>query len=91
MLLNINGSDDPSYRYKMHKVVGKIEGRGNGIKTVIVNASEISKELKRPTAQFVKFFGCELCSQSKYEDKTDRAVVNGAHDNATLQNLVFKC
>ncbi|GBG26576.1 Eukaryotic translation initiation factor 5 [Hondaea fermentalgiana] len=88
--LNINGSDDPSYRYKMPKLVGKIEGRGNGIKTVIVNCSDIAQALHRPTAQVTKFFGCELGAMSRYEEKADRAIVNGAFETADLQEHLFK-
>ena len=37
------------YRYKMPSLLLKIEGKGNGIKTNIVNLSEVAKALRVPT------------------------------------------
>lgn len=39
---------DMFYRYKMPKLMAKVEGKGNGIKTVIVNMVDIAKALGRP-------------------------------------------
>jgi translation initiation factor 5 len=39
---------DAFYRYKMERLQSKIEGKGNGIKTVIVNLSSVSQSLSRP-------------------------------------------
>ncbi|KAF9296500.1 domain found in IF2B/IF5-domain-containing protein [Linnemannia elongata] len=87
--LNIGGqSDDAFYRYKMPKLVSKIEGKGNGIKTVIPNMADIARALSRPTAYPTKYFGCELGAQVKIDEKTDRYIVNGAHDAAKLQSLL---
>ncbi|KAF9141692.1 hypothetical protein BGX30_004281 [Mortierella sp. GBA39] len=87
--LNIGGqSDDAFYRYKMPKLVSKIEGKGNGIKTVIPNMADIARALSRPTAYPTKYFGCELGAQVKIDEKTDRYIVNGAHDATKLQSLL---
>lgn len=80
--------DDPEYRYKMPLVYGKIEGRGNGIKTVIPNISEVALSLHRSPPEVNKFFGCELGAQTTYNADTDRAVVNGAHTDAVLQQMI---
>jgi translation initiation factor 5 len=79
--------EDPSYRYKMPKVVGKVEGRGNGIKTMLCNVNEVAQSLNRDPAEVTKFFGCELGSQTSF---TDRAIVNGAHLDSDLQNHLSK-
>lgn len=88
-LLNIGGnSDDAFYRYKMPKMVTKIEGRGNGIKTNVVNMVDIAKALARPAAYTTKYFGCELGAQSKFDEKTGTSLVNGAHETAKLAGLL---
>ncbi|KAB1211261.1 Eukaryotic translation initiation factor 5 [Morella rubra] len=88
-LQNIGGNnDDAFYRYKMPRMVTKIEGRGNGIKTNVVNMVDIAKALARPAAYTTKYFGCELGAQSKFDEKTGISLVNGAHDTAKLAGLL---
>ncbi|KAJ3262606.1 hypothetical protein HK103_000135 [Boothiomyces macroporosus] len=79
---------DKFYRYKMPKLISKIEGKGNGIKTVIVNMSEIAKALSRPPAYPTKYFGFELGTQVKLDEKNDRYVINGAHNADSLQDIL---
>jgi len=82
----------------------QIEGRGNGIKTNVVNNVDLAKALERPPecaphplrkpvpaciaercvltifpcADVLKFFGCELGAQTKYDASTGNSIVNGA-------------
>jgi translation initiation factor 5 len=37
---------DPNYRYKMPRLILKIEGKGNGIKTNLVNLNEVAKAIR---------------------------------------------
>lgn len=86
--IGASNSDDAFYRYKMPKMITKIEGRGNGIKTNIVNMVDVAKALARPASYTTKYFGCELGAQSKFDEKTGVSLVNGAHDTAKLAGLL---
>lgn len=90
-MINIAGLTpvhDPAYRYKMPKLIGKVEGKGNGIKTVLVNVVDLGTALNRDPAEVTKFFGCELGAQTSFT--TDRAIVNGAHRDDALQGHLSK-
>lgn len=92
--LNVDGSEDPSYRYKMPRLVSKVEGRGNGVKTVLVNCTDLAASLNRSTGQVTKFFGCHLGAMTKLatekdDENSEKCIVNGSHDNKDLQEALF--
>ncbi|KAI1107234.1 domain found in IF2B/IF5-domain-containing protein [Jackrogersella minutella] len=79
---------DAYYRYKMEKIQTKIEGKGNGIKTVVVNLSSVAASLARPGSYVIKYFGFELGAQTNIDPPDDRWIINGAHDAAKLQDYL---
>jgi len=79
---------DMFHRYKMPVLQVKVEGKGNGIKTVIPNMSDIARALARPPTYTTKFFGCELGAQTTFDEKYDRYIVNGAHPADRLRELL---
>ncbi|KAF8896436.1 domain found in IF2B/IF5-domain-containing protein [Infundibulicybe gibba] len=80
--------DDKFYRYRMPVLNTKIEGKGNGIKTVVPNMSDVARALSRPPTYTTKFFGCELGAQTSFDEKNDRYIVNGAHNAERLRELL---
>ena len=89
MALNVNRKMvDPFYRYKMPCLVTKVEGKGNGIKTVISNMIDIAKCLKCPAIYVMKYFSYELGAQTQFDAKTNRYIVNGVHEGDKLQNML---
>ncbi|CEP01484.1 W2 domain-containing protein [Plasmodiophora brassicae] len=89
--INIGGDpNDRSYRYKRPRCLTKIEGRGNGIKTVIPNMVDVAKALRMTPSYPTKFFGIELGAQSKYDKTRDVAIVNGAHDVSAIEAVMEK-
>ncbi|KAG0680258.1 Eukaryotic translation initiation factor 5A-1 [Pichia californica] len=86
-LVNIcRDNNDPFYRYKMPLIQAKSEGSGNGIKTNILNISEVSTALARPTSYVMKYFGFELGAQTTIDNKNERYLINGVHDCEKLQD-----
>eukprot|EP01120_Amphizonella_sp_Union-15-10_P010165 TRINITY_DN4037_c0_g1_i2.p1 TRINITY_DN4037_c0_g1~~TRINITY_DN4037_c0_g1_i2.p1 ORF type:complete len:393 (-),score=90.75 TRINITY_DN4037_c0_g1_i2:67-1245(-) len=80
--------DDEFHRYKMPVLQTKVEGRGNGIKTVIVNMKAIAEALERPPSYPTKFFGVELGAHTICDDSADRYLVNGKHDADSLYKIL---
>jgi translation initiation factor 5 len=86
-LLNVRRDvKDDFYRYKMERLQTKIEGKGNGIKTVIVNLSTVAQSLARPGSYLIKYFGFELGAQTNLDPPDDRWIINGAHEASKLQD-----
>jgi len=89
MALNVNTKvQDSFYRYKMPPIIAKVEGKGNGIKTVIVNMVDVARALLRPPTYVTKYFGCELGAQTQFDIKAERYIVNGCHDQRKLQDML---
>uniref|UniRef100_A0A182WDE1 Eukaryotic translation initiation factor 5 n=1 Tax=Anopheles minimus TaxID=112268 RepID=A0A182WDE1_9DIPT len=87
--VNVNRNvTDIFYRYKMPRINAKVEGKGNGIKTVIVNMAEVARAIGRPATYPTKYFGCELGAQTQFDHKNERFIVNGSHDATKLQDLL---
>lgn len=66
----------------------KIEGKGNGIKSVVPNMADIARALSRPPSYPTKFFGFELGAQTTCDEKNDKYIINGAHQADHLRNLL---
>lgn len=80
----------------MPAIISKIEGRGNGIKTVIPNLADIARALNRPPTYPLKYFGYELGAQTKVIPTKnagagadlDKFVLNGAQSAEKLQETL---
>lgn len=74
----------------MPKIITKIEGRGNGIKTVVPNIVPIAEALNRKAAHIIRYFGMELGAIARMDEKTKIGTVHGAHNNDSVHDLLKK-
>mmetsp|Transcript_59730 Transcript_59730/g.94867 ORF Transcript_59730/g.94867 Transcript_59730/m.94867 type:complete len:474 (-) Transcript_59730:75-1496(-) len=91
-LVNIPSTlEDPEYRYKMPRLISKFEGRGNAIKTCIVNMGDVARALHRPPQYATKWFGSALGVDSQFvkkEGDVEYCYINGSHDVSAFQSLL---
>lgn len=88
--VNMNGSDDPFYRYTMPAIEIKVEGTTKMIKTVLTNIENVAASCGRPVDYLVTFFGQELSAASKVDTKIQKAYVTGAMKLEDIQACCFK-
>ncbi|KAK8124605.1 uncharacterized protein PG998_000364 [Apiospora kogelbergensis] len=69
LAINPKKGDDKFYRYKMQRIQVKVEGKGNGIKTVVVNLSNVALSLARPGSHVIKWFGLDLGAQTNIDPR----------------------
>lgn len=81
--------NDNTYRYKMDKMQTKIEGRGNGIKTVLLNVVDIAAAMRTDPKYITKYLGIEFGAQSQWDPKRVVGIVNGAHQAPEMQEQLF--
>eukprot|EP01061_Rhynchopus_euleeides_P040521 TRINITY_DN697_c0_g2_i6.p2 TRINITY_DN697_c0_g2~~TRINITY_DN697_c0_g2_i6.p2 ORF type:complete len:166 (+),score=83.87 TRINITY_DN697_c0_g2_i6:95-592(+) len=79
--------DDRYYRYKMPPLTIKVEGSGNGIKTVLTNIVDISQRINRDVDYPMKYFGNDIGANTKLEDA--KWIMMGKHDRDRLQKSLF--
>ena len=88
-MLNVPRSvTDEFYRYKMPDMILKIEGKGNGIKTVIVNCDDIAKALGTSSAYICRYFGFVLAAAVNTD--SGKYIVNGKHEYKDMMNTLDK-
>lgn len=87
-MVNMNGKDDPFYRYTMPRLQIKVEGTTKMIKTVLCNIEAVAACVGRPVDYLVTFYGQELCVASKIESL--KAYVTGKVEQDQLQAATFK-
>ncbi len=84
-MLNVNGSNDLFYRYKMCRVNVSNRGNGNGQFTVINNLEEICKTINTPSEILYKYIANDLGSSFNEKKKS----ITGTHLQDTVQKTIF--
>lgn len=52
----------------MHCLKTTVEGRGNGVRTLILNLQEVAREIQRLPYEIIKFMAIELGCLSKCDE-----------------------
>jgi len=84
-MININGSEDNSYRYKMPVLQCAIKGNGNGIYTIITNLNDVSKYINHPPNLLLKFMSTYNGSMANEEKMSITGSYTSVELHKTLQ------
>jgi hypothetical protein len=91
--VNIDGSDDMFYRYKVNQLLIQVVGKGKMIKTMFLNNDEVARGLHLMPEYIPAYMGYEIGAQFKYENKKperERAHISGEYTTAVLSDVLTK-
>jgi len=74
----------------MSSIILKVEGKGNGIRTVIVNMAKVMKALERSVDVGMKFLGMELGATTRCETTDGKCIINGKYDESQINGALDK-
>lgn len=87
--IGFDNNFDDHYRYKMPSMIIKVEGKGNGIKTIITNLDAIGLALNRSPDIILKYFSFSLGTIAEKNN-----IIKGPHKieslNDVLNNFITK-
>lgn len=86
----VKKDEDSSYRYKMPRLTPRKMSSGNGVKTSIINSSDIAKAINRTQACLTQWFGYALACQSRISSQSNQIVLNGDHSPKKLQDSLYE-
>ena len=86
MKLNMNGSQDPNYRYTIQGFDVTVAGKGNGIYTIINNIDAISRGVNHPPEVIGKYIANITGSNYNMEQH----ILTGAHLSKELNSIILE-
>jgi len=87
--INMDGSSDAFFRYKMPAIVVKHEGKGKMKKSVLVNIKDVCESIGRPADYLTTYLGQRLSATAKVEKELALSYVTGHHNAAQLQETIL--
>ena len=87
-MLNINGKDDSSYRYKMPAVNINVGGKGNGVFTILDNLNDISKAINHPPTLLLKFLSSSFGAISNDEKMSITGIYTASQIQEAIQSYI---
>jgi len=86
-LVNMNGSDDPFYRYLVKRIKVKHETG----KTVLINNDIVSKQTGRPNDWIITYIGQVLGVSTNIDKKNqNKCTLTGKHEEHVIQDKYFE-
>jgi translation initiation factor 5 len=90
--INIDGSSDPFYRYKMPQIAFQVVGNGKMVKTYILNVDDVSKSLQIDPRYISAYIGYETSSKFAYDNKTsnnrEKTYISGDFSVSKISMLI---